>query len=156
MEAFRNAAAGFCIACICAEVVTLLVGSAPSAKCIKAVAGLYVLVVLFRLFPKVVPELKTAAEAAPAAVQIQGTDACLLSQAQTQLESALCRECLQRFGVSVVLEIPLEMMGQTVQATGATLSVPAGCDPALRQEILDYLRDELGVEPVLEVRGESP
>ena len=155
MDAFRTAAAGFCIACICAEIITLLVGPVPSAKCIKAVAGLYILVVLFRLLPGMLPELKASVGTAPAAVQIEGADACLLRQTQEQLEAALCRECLRRFGVSVGLEIPLETAGQTVHPAGAVLSVPAGCDPSLQQELLSYLRSELGVQPALKIQEEK-
>ena len=48
MHAFQTAASAFCIACICAEITTLLVGAGWAGRCIKAVAGLYILVILFR------------------------------------------------------------------------------------------------------------
>lgn len=38
MQAFQNAAAAFCIACICAEVTALLTGTGWAGRCIKAVA----------------------------------------------------------------------------------------------------------------------
>ena len=47
MHAFQTAASAFCIACICAEITTLLVGAGWAGRCIKAVAGLYILVILF-------------------------------------------------------------------------------------------------------------
>mgnify|MGYP007033543471 CR=1 FL=1 len=71
MHAFQTAASAFCIACICAEITTLLVGAGWAGRCIKAVAGLYILVILFRLVPQMKLELKSAAAAAPAAVSIQ-------------------------------------------------------------------------------------
>lgn len=48
MHAFQTAASAFCIACICAEITTLLAGAGWAGRCIKAVAGLYILVILFR------------------------------------------------------------------------------------------------------------
>ena len=47
MHAFQTAASAFCIACICAEITTLLAGAGWAGRCIKAVAGLYILVILF-------------------------------------------------------------------------------------------------------------
>ena len=67
MHAFQTAASAFCIACICAEITTLLAGAGWAGRCIKAVAGLYILVILFRLAPQMKLELKSAAAAAPAA-----------------------------------------------------------------------------------------
>ena len=72
MHAFQTAASAFCIACICAEITTLLAGAGWAGRCIKAVAGLYILVILFRLAPQMKLELKSAAAAAPAAV-VQAT-----------------------------------------------------------------------------------
>ena len=46
MHAFQTAASAFCIACICAEITTLLAGAGWAGRCIKAVAGLYILVIL--------------------------------------------------------------------------------------------------------------
>ena len=43
MHAFQTAASAFCIACICAEITTLLAGAGWAGRCIKAVAGLYIL-----------------------------------------------------------------------------------------------------------------
>ena len=74
MHAFQTAASAFCIACICAEITTLLVGAGWAGRCIKAVAGLYILVILFRLAPQMKLELKSAAAAAPAAVRTDRSD----------------------------------------------------------------------------------
>ena len=87
MHAFQTAASAFCIACICAEITTLLAGAGWAGRCIKAVAGLYILVILFRLAPQMKLELKSAAAAAPAAVSIQSTETSLLQGAQERLEA---------------------------------------------------------------------
>ena len=116
MHAFQTAASAFCIACICAEITTLLVGAGWAGRCIKAVAGLYILVILFRLAPQMKLELKSAAAAAPAAVSIQSTETSLLQGAQERLEADLCAECERRFGTKVKLEITLTRTEQTVRA----------------------------------------
>ena len=109
MHAFQTAASAFCIACICAEITTLLAGAGWAGRCIKAVAGLYILVILFRLAPQMKLELKSAAAAAPAAVSIQSTETSLLQGAQERLEADLCAECERRFGTKVKLEITLTL-----------------------------------------------
>ena len=48
MQALERAAAVFCTACICAELAARFVGPGWGQKCIKAVAGLYILVAFAR------------------------------------------------------------------------------------------------------------
>ena len=60
MQALTHAVAVFCIACLCAELLTLFVPPSSSGwvrRCIKAVAGLYILVVFARALPKAEVEL---------------------------------------------------------------------------------------------------
>ena len=61
MQAMTYAVAVFCIACLCAELLTLFVPPSSSGwarRCIKAVAGLYILVVFARALPKAGVELQ--------------------------------------------------------------------------------------------------
>ena len=61
MQALTHAVAVFCIACLCAELLTLFVPPSSSGwarRCIKAVAGLYILVVFARALPRVEVELQ--------------------------------------------------------------------------------------------------
>ena len=51
MQAFQRAAAVFCMACIGAELVSLFGGQGWAGRCIKAVAGLYILAVLLAQLP---------------------------------------------------------------------------------------------------------
>ena len=101
MQALERAAAVFCTACICAELLSRFVGQGWGQKCIKAVAGLYILVVLFRLAPGVKPELKSAMEVVPSSVHIQSAEISILQKAQERLESSLRTEGMQRFGVPI-------------------------------------------------------
>ena len=58
MQALERAAAVFCTACICAELAARFVGPGWGQKCIKAVAGLYILVVFARTLPKAGAQLQ--------------------------------------------------------------------------------------------------
>ena len=149
MHAFQTAASAFCIACICAEITTLLAGAGWAGRCIKAVAGLYILVILFRL------ELKSAAAAAPAAVSIQSTETSLLQGTQERLEADLCAECERRFGTKVKLEITLTWTEQTVRTEKVLVILPAACTSAEQSRIAAYLQQELGMAPILEVQEDT-
>lgn len=61
MQALTHAVAVFCIACLCAELLTLFVPPTSSGwarRCIKAVAGLYILVVFACTLPKAGAQLQ--------------------------------------------------------------------------------------------------
>ena len=61
MQALTHAVAVFCIACLCAELLTLFVPPTSSGwarRCIKAVAGLYILVVFARALSKAWAQLQ--------------------------------------------------------------------------------------------------
>ena len=144
MQAFQNAAAAFCIACICAEVTALLTGTGWAGRCIKAVAGLYILVVLFRLAPGVKPELKSAMEVVPSSVHIQSAEISILQKAQERLESSLRTE----------LDITLMQEGQTVQAGSAGFTILSECTDAEKQQVAAYLQEALGTASVWEMQEE--
>ena len=54
MQTLKSAAVVLCTACICAELLARLTGNSWARRCIKAVAGLYILVLL-----QVIPQLRT-------------------------------------------------------------------------------------------------
>ena len=144
MRTFQSAAAAFCIACICAELTTLLVGTGWARKCIKAASGLYILVVLFRLVPGMKVELQKAAVVSPSSVSIPGGEQALLQGAQQQLEQTLSAECQRRFGVVVQLQITLANAGQTVQAQQVVARIPAGSSAQVRGQLATYLQEQHG------------
>ena len=154
MQSFQNAAAAFCIACICAEITALLTGTGWAGRCIKAVAGLYILVVLFRLAPGVKPELKSAMEAVPSSVHIQSAETSILQKAQERLESSLQAECMQCFGVPIELDVTLMQEGKTVQAGSADFAILSECSDAEKQQVAAYLQEALGTESVWEMQEE--
>lgn len=154
MQSFQNAAVAFCIACICAEVTALLTGTGWAGRCIKAVAGLYILVVLFRLAPGVKPELKSTMEAVPSSVRIQSAETSILQKAQERLESSLQAECMQRFGVPIELDVTLMQEGKTIQAGAAGFTILSECSDAEKQQVAAYLQEALGTASVWEMQEE--
>lgn len=152
MRALQNAAVMFCIACICAEVTVLLVGRGWAHKCIKAVAGLYILVVFFHTMPQLKAEGQRLVVSARPAVQFQSMETSLLEETARQLESTLQQECLQRFGLSVKLEITLCQNEERVEAERVVLYVPADSTAEARGRAAEYLHSALSMEPVVKVQ----
>ena len=132
----------------------MLTGTGWAGRCIKAVAGLYILVVLFRLAPGVKPELKSAMEAVPSSVRIQSAETSILQKAQERLESSLQAECMQRFGVPIELDITLMQEGQTVRAGSAGFTILSECTDAEKQQVAAYLKEALGTASVWEMQEE--
>ena len=146
MQAFQTASAAFCLACICAEIVELLTGSGWTRRCIKAVAGLYILIVLLRFLPGMRVELQKAQPDSIAPASLPSAQTQILAQTQAALQQKLQEECTARFGITLRLEITLEQADETIRASKVVVHAPAGANT---QEITAFLRQELGTEEVL-------
>lgn len=151
MQALRQAAVTFCMACIGAELLTLLAGDSRLARCIKTAAGLYILAVLISLLPgspagvrSVLSAVKTEV---PAVADMENTEAQLLSCAQTQLEQECEARCRRKFGAEVQVSVTLEAVGQEAVVTKAAVQFPPACETVQKQQIRSYLQQELGVLP---------
>lgn len=129
MQAFQRAAAVFCMACIGAELVSLFGGQSWAGRCIKAVAGLYILAVLLAQLPRLPGKVLTAfsGSTAPAAT----------STAQ----------CRQQFGLDASVTVTLEKVGQQVVVKKAVAAFPADCTAAQKQAVLSFLQQTLGTAP---------
>lgn len=70
MDTLKTITVVFCAACIGSELVTQLTGDGWARRCIKAVAGLYILVVLLRAVPQWKADLQafSVPEASPVQV----------------------------------------------------------------------------------------
>ena len=152
MHAFQTAASAFCIACICAEITTLLAGAGWAGQMHKSRCRAIYSSDPVPAGPQMKLELKSAAAAAPAAVSIQSTETSLLQGTQERLEADLCAECERRFGTKVKLEITLTRTEQTVRAEKVLVILPAACTSAEQSRIAAYLQQELGMAPILEVQ----
>lgn len=153
MKAVGSMAAVFCLGCLCAELVSRLVGPGWAGRCIKAVAGLYILVVLFRLLPGKLPELPGKGMSAASPVYLGSAEQMILSETETQLETRLAEECRSRFGIPVTVDVTLKEGEGTVSAAAVLVYIPAECPEAVRRELTEYMQNTLAVEPELREGG---
>ena len=155
MQAFQRAAAVFCMACIGAELVSLFGGQSLAGRCIKAVAGLYILAVLLAQLPHLPGKVLNAfsGNTAPAAVSAAQSDTLeteILTEAKAQLEAYCTAQCSQQFGLDVRVLVTLEKAGQQVVVKKAVAAFPAGCAAAQKQAVLSFLQQTLGASTAAE------
>ena len=155
MQAFQRAAAVFCMACIGAELVSLFGGQSWAGRCIKAVAGLYILAVLLAQLPRLPGKIMTAfsGNTAPAALSAAQSDALeteILTGAETRLEEYCAAQCRRQFGLDIRVSITLEKAGQQVVVKKAVAAFPAGCTAAQKQAVFSFLQQTLGVSTAAE------
>ena len=148
MQAFQRAAAVFCMACIGAELVSLFGGQSWAGRCIKAVAGLYILAVLLAQLPQLSGKVLTAfsGNTAPAAVSAAQSDTLeteILTETETRLDEYCTAQCRQQFGLDVRVTVTLEKAGQQVVVKKAVAAFPAGCTVAQKQAVLSFLQQTL-------------
>lgn len=150
MQKLQGAVAIFCIACICSELLSQLVQSGWPRRCIKALAGLYILVVILRLAPGAARVTSDIVLPQVSPVEMQASSDFVLQQAETRLEQTLAAECAALFDVPVRLSVTLTQgRNGAAQAQQAAVYLPADCPAQTRQKIADYLRQQLGIEPEL-------
>ena len=155
MQAFQRAAAVFCMACIGAELVSLFGGQSWAGRCIKAVAGLYILAVLLAQLPLLPGKVVTAfsGNAAPAAMSAAQSDALeaeILTGAETRLEEYCAAQCRQQFGLDIRVSVTLEKAGQQVVVKKVVAAFPAGCTAAQKQAVLSFLQQTLSASTAAE------
>ena len=155
MQAFQRAAAVFCMACIGAELVSIFGGQSWAGRCIKAVAGLYILAVLLAQLPRLQGKIMTAfsGNTAPAALSAAQSDALeteILTGAETRLEEYCAAQCRQQFGLDIRVSVTLEKAGQQVVVKKAVAAFPAGCTAAQKQAVFSFLQQTLGVSTAAE------
>lgn len=149
MQAIQTAVAAFCLACICAELVELFAGFGTTRRCIKAAAGLYILVVLLQSIPEFRNELRRVELPAQAPVSLPSTESAILLQTERDLEQKLEAACESRFGLVVRLKITLEQSDQQISASQVTMVIPPGVNVSAQEKAAAYLFEELGTEPIL-------
>lgn len=155
MQVFQRAAAVFCMACIGAELVSLFGGQSWAGRCIKAVAGLYILAVLLAQLPQLPGKVVTAfsgntAPAATSAAQPDALETEILTGAETRLEEYCAAQCRQQFGLDIRVSVTLEKAGQQVVVKKAIAAFPAGCTTAQKQAVLGFLQQTLGASTAAE------
>ena len=101
MQALERAAAVFCTACICAELLSRFVGQGWGQKCIKAVAGLYILVVFADALPGAKAQFAALELPQVPAVSVGSLEDAVLAQTAEELSRTLEERCLSEAGVSL-------------------------------------------------------
>ena len=149
MQAFQRAVAVFCMACIGAELVSLFGGQSWAGRCIKAVAGLYILAVLLAQLPHLPGKVLTSfsGNTVPAATSTAQPDALeteVLTETKAQLEEYCTAQCRQQFGLDIRVAVTLEKAEQQVVVKKAVAAFPAGCTAAQKQAVLSFLQQTLG------------
>ena len=152
MQAFQRAAAVFCMACIGAELVSLFGGQSWAGRCIKAVAGLYILAVLLAQLPRLPGKVMTAfsgntAPAVTSAAQPDALETEILTGSETRLEKYCAAQCRQQFGLDIRVMVTLEKAGQQGVVKKVVAAFPAGYTAAQKQAVLGFLQQTLGSTP---------
>ena len=139
MQALERAAAVFCTACICAELAARFVGPGWGQKCIKAVAGLYILVAFADALPGAKAQL-TAPK---------------LPQAETASVGSLEDACLREAGIRVKLRITLCRTAEGVAASAVQVVPQGALTDARKQAVERLLTAQLQLEPESICWGEA-
>lgn len=147
VQRLQTAVAVFCTACICAELVGRLLGNAWSRQCIKAAAGLYILVALFRALPGIRAGAASLRWPEVPASSFGTMEQTVLQEAQRDLAGTLEARIAEETGLDVRLDIRLETSQNGVQAVQTEIFLPAGCTRQEQAAIQELLCGELGTDP---------
>lgn len=145
MQKLEQAVAVFCVACLCAEVLSQLVQDGWAQRCIKTAAGLYILVVFAGVLPgaRAAPRSFVLPQVQPASL---GTlEDTLAAQTRQQLEQTLAQQLAETTGISVKVSVRLELRGSSLVPQAAELHFPAGCDPVTKAEASAQIQQALGL-----------
>lgn len=146
----------FCLACICAELVSQLVKAGWARRCIKAVAGLYILTVLFRAVAALPTQAARLARPVQAPVSMASVEDTILGETSRRLEETLTAECEERFGISVRVETELVQDADEIRAVSAVLWVPHSCPAQVREQLVQFVQAELGMQAVTAAEEAEP
>lgn len=147
MRELLGLAASFSLACICAELVSLMTDAGWTRRCIKAAAGLYILVVLLG-HCGALPALMT--QELPQQSQPdfgETSESFVLSGAAAKLEQTLSDQCQEQFGVSPQIEITLQKGEDNDVSAQTEIFLPPDTPETVRSQIFDWLEQELETKP---------
>ena len=147
MQALERGAAVFCTACICAELVSRFVGPGWGQKCIKAVAGLYILVVFADTLPGAKAQLTALELPQASAVSVGRLEDAVLAQAEEELSRTLEERCLSEAGAPVTLRITLCQTARGVEASDVQITPQSAIANAQRQAVETLLNAQLQLGP---------
>ena len=147
MQPLERAVAIFCIACICAELTTQLAGSTWARRCIKAVAGLYILVVFARTVPQAHVQFRAFLVPMQEPVSIASPETAILAQTQARLEQTLAEQWCTKTGREASVAVMLKETDSVVAVCSAQMTLPANCTAEERQQAGAFLQEKLQLLP---------
>lgn len=148
MQQIKTAVAVFCIACISAELVAQLVGDTRGKQCIKAAAGLYILIAISNALPLLRAQSLEFALPQSQQADFGSAEDLIVQEAQQKLENQLEAQILAQTGWPASLQLTLAQTGQGVEAVEAQVSLPPDCPGDTRAEIASELCSRLGLASV--------
>lgn len=149
MQALKRAAAVFCIACICAELLAQMTDRGWARRCIKTVAGLYILVAFWNALPQL-PEREAFSLPQIPAASMGSLEDLLLAEAESALEQRLSAQCAAQTGVTIQLSIALSAEGKV---DWVRAELPAKSTAAEKAQVQSFLENALGTTPILKTRN---
>lgn len=148
MQELSRLIIAFCLACICAELVCLLTDTGWTRRCIKVVAGLYILVVFLSSTGAISSErLKLEVPDLKPADLVSKSESFVLAHAAQELKETLAERCLQRYGIPIRLGVDLQTDEGGEVSARAEVVFPPDTGESVRGRILDWLEAELGDVP---------
>lgn len=143
MGRLEQSAAVFCTACICAELVSRLVGPGWGQKCIKAVAGLYILIVFLNVLSGVKTTFTALELPQTEAVSVGSLEDTVIARTQEELSRTLEAGCRQETGVDLTLKISLTQTTEGVNAAEVCIFPQDAVEPARKQAVESFLTQQL-------------
>ena len=107
MQQLKTAVAVFCIACVCAELVGQLLGDVWGRQCIKAAAGLYILVAFFHALPEIRAGILPFTSPDLPAASFGSVEETILLQAEASLSAQLEEQISHETGLTVSVAVDL-------------------------------------------------
>jgi hypothetical protein len=147
----KTTVAIFCAACIGAELIALLTHHTRMRSCIKAVAGLYIVVSLFRAVPQwtISAQSFTDADAASVDLDAWGTwEDAVLQNTANQLEQTLQTTLKEQCGISAQLQIELTQNDGIVEPVSAQVTTAQALSQTQQEKAVALLQETLGLQTV--------
>ena len=132
----------FCLACVCAELLVQLVEAGWARRCIKVVAGLYILTVLLRATSALPARTAQWLQPVQASASIEGVETTILTEAQT--------------GIPVRVETELEQTPDGIRAARAILWMPPDSPAQVQTQLVQLLQKELSTDAVTAAEEAEP
>ena len=140
----------FCLACVCTELLVQLVEAGWARRCIKVVAGLYILTVLLRAISA------QWLQPVQASASIEGVETTILTEAAKRLNEMLAAECEAQTGIPVRVETELEQTPDGIRAARAILWMPPDSPAQVQTQLVQFLQKELSTDAVTAAEEAEP